>query len=72
MTHKVVPLDCHWRNIAEGAIQMFKNHVVSILSGVDNRFPLSLWCHLVQPAELTVNLLQKSNIALKVSMYVQI
>jgi hypothetical protein len=57
MTHKLVPPDCHHRNIAKRAIQTFKNHFVSILGGVNNRFPLSLWCHLVQPAELTTNLL---------------
>jgi hypothetical protein len=39
---------------------------------VDDRFPLSLWCHLVQPAELTVNLLQQSNIAPKVPMYAHV
>jgi hypothetical protein len=42
MTHKLVPLDCHHCNIAERAIQIFKNHFASILSGVDDRFPLSL------------------------------
>ncbi len=42
MTHKLVPLDCHHCNIAKQAIQTFKNYFVSILSGVDNRFPLSL------------------------------
>ncbi len=67
MTHKLVPLDCHHCNIAKRAIQTFKNHFISILSGVDNRFPFSLWCHLVQPAELTINLLQQSNVAPKVS-----
>ncbi len=72
MTHELVPLDCHCCNIANQAIQTFKNHFVSILSGVDNRFPLSLWCHLVQPAELTVNLLQQSNIAPKVSVYAHV
>ncbi len=51
-------LDCHHCNIAERVIQMFKHHFVSILSRVEDRFPLSLFCHLVQPAELTVNLLQ--------------
>jgi hypothetical protein len=69
MTHELVPLDCHHGNITEWAIQMFKNHFVSILSGVDDRFPLSLWCHLVQPAELTINLLQQSNVAPKVSAF---
>jgi hypothetical protein len=72
MTHELVPLDCHHCNIAEQAIQMFKNHVVSILSGVDDRFPLYLWCHLVQPAELTINLLQQSNNATKVSAYAHV
>ncbi len=45
MTHKLVPPNCHHCNIAKWAIQMFKNHFVSILRGVDDRFPLSLWCH---------------------------
>ncbi len=72
MTHKLVPLDCHHRNIAGRAIQTFKNHFISILSEVDNSFPLSLWCHLVQPAELTINLLRQSNIAPKVSAYANV
>jgi hypothetical protein len=42
MTHELVPPDCHRRNIAEQAIQTFKNHFVSILNRVDNIFPLSL------------------------------
>ncbi len=67
MIHKLVPLDCHRCNIAKWAIQTFKNHFVSILSKVDNRFPFSLWCHLVRPAELTNSLLQQSNVAPKVS-----
>ncbi len=72
MTHKLVLSDCHCPNIAEGAIQTFKNLFVSILSGVDDRFPLSLWCHLVQPVELTINLLQQSNAAPKVSTYAHV
>jgi hypothetical protein len=72
MTHKLVPLDCHRCNIAKQAIQIFKNHFVSILSRVDDRFPLSLWCHLVRPAELTVILLQQSNVAPKVSAYAHV
>ncbi len=69
MIHELEPPNCHQWNMAECAIQTFKNHFVSILSGVDNRFPLSLWCHLVQPAKLTVNLLQQSNVAPKVLAY---
>ena len=72
MTHELVPPDCHCRNMAERAIQTFKNHFVAILSGVDDRFPLSLWCYLVQPAELTVNLLRQSNVAPKISAYAHV
>jgi hypothetical protein len=73
MTHKQPPPpDSHQCNIIKQAIQTFKNHFVSILSGVDNRFPLYLWCHLVQPAELTVNLLGQSNIAPRVSAYTHV
>ncbi len=72
MTHKLVPLACHCCNIAKQAIQTSKNHFISILSGVDDRFCFSLWCHLVQPAELIVNLLQQSNVAPKVSTYAHV
>jgi hypothetical protein len=72
MTHELVPPDYHHCNINKQAIQTFKNHFVSILSGVDDRFPLSLWCHLMQPAELTVNLLQQSSVAPKVSAYAHV
>ncbi len=39
MTHKLVPPDCHHCNIAKPAIQTFKNHFISFLIGVDDRFP---------------------------------
>ncbi len=69
MTHELVPSNCHQRNMGKCAIQTFKNHFMSILSGLDNRFPLSLWCHLVQPAKLTVHLLRQSNVMPKVFAY---
>jgi len=43
-----------------------------ILSGVNDRFPLSLWCYLVRPAELTVNLLRQSNVVPKISAYAHV
>jgi hypothetical protein len=72
MTHELVPPNCHHCNIAKQAIQTFKNHFVLILSGVNNRFPLSLWCYLVHPAELTMSLLCQSNVTPKVSAYVHV
>jgi hypothetical protein len=58
--------------MAERAIQTFKIHFVAILSGVDDRFPLSLWCYLVRPAKLTVNLLCQSNVVPKISAYAHV
>ncbi len=57
MTHESVPPRNHRRNLAERAIQTFKHPFIAILSRVDDKFPLSLWCHLLSPAELTINLL---------------
>ena len=37
---QIVPPDSHRRNVAERAIQTFKNHFVAILSGVDAKFPM--------------------------------
>jgi hypothetical protein len=72
MTHKLVSPGNHRRNLAERVIQMFKHHFISILSGVDNKFPLSLWCHLLRSAELTVNLLRHSNVTPKILVYAHI
>jgi hypothetical protein len=47
-------------NQAEHTIQTFKAHFISILAGIDDKFPLSLWCHLLEPMELTLNLLRQS------------
>ncbi len=72
MTHKLFPPDNHQRNMAKKAIQTFKHHFILILSGVNDSFPLSLWCHLVWPVEFTVNLLHQSNVAPKVSAYAHV
>ncbi len=39
---ELVPPGNHRRNKAERAIQTFKAHFISILAGVDDKFPLSL------------------------------
>ncbi len=72
MTWELVPPDCHQRNIAKRSIQTFKNHFVAFLSRVDDRFPLSLWCHLIRPAELIVNLLRQSGVVPKISAYAHV
>jgi hypothetical protein len=62
----------HMCNLAERGIQMFKHHVISTLSRVANKSPLSIWCHLLGPAEHTVNLLCQSNVAPKISTYAHV
>ena len=43
MTYQLVPPDDHRRNIAEKAIQTWKDHFVSVLRGTAEIFPLHLW-----------------------------
>ena len=69
---ELVPVGNHRRNQAEHAIQTFKAHFLSILAGVDDKFPLSLWCHLLEPTDLTLNLLHQSKVAPKTSAFAHI
>jgi len=61
ISYELVPPGSHRRNIAEVAIKTFKQHSLSILTGVDSSFPMHLWCRLLPQAEMTLNLLKKSN-----------
>jgi hypothetical protein len=49
-----------------------QTYFIVILSRDDGRFPLSLWCYLVRPAELTVNLLRQSNVTPKILAYIHV
>jgi hypothetical protein len=53
-------------------IQTFKAHFILILAGVKDKFPLSLWCHLLEPTKLTLNLLRQLNVAPKISAYAHV
>jgi hypothetical protein len=66
---QLVPPGNHRRNLAERAIQTFKNHFKAILAGVDNTFPMRLWDRLLPQAILTLNLLRQSNTVPTVSAY---
>ena len=66
MEWELVPVGMHRQNVAEKAIQKFKNHFTSILCGVANDFPMRYWDGLLQQAELTCNLLHQANITSKV------
>jgi hypothetical protein len=46
-TIQLVPPDNHRCNLAEQAIQTFKNHFKAIFAGIDNTFPMRLWDRLL-------------------------
>eukprot|EP00804_Cyclotella_cryptica_P024323 CCRYP_015308-RA/>CCRYP_015308-RA protein AED:0.19 eAED:0.16 QI:0/0/0/1/0.2/0.16/6/0/899 len=61
MTYQLVPPDHHRRNIAEKAIQTWKDHFIAVISGTDAKFPLHLWCQLLPQMERQLCLLRQSN-----------
>jgi hypothetical protein len=66
---ELVPPGCHQRNAAEVAIRNFKAHFLSVLAGVADDFPPSLWDRLLPQTEITINLLRQSNATPNVSAY---
>jgi hypothetical protein len=58
---QLVPPDTHQRNLAERAIQTFKNHFKAIIQGLDKTFPMKLWDKLLPQTILILNLLRQSN-----------
>eukprot|EP00804_Cyclotella_cryptica_P002855 CCRYP_009391-RA/>CCRYP_009391-RA protein AED:0.18 eAED:0.18 QI:0/0/0/1/1/1/2/0/800 len=69
MTYQLVPPDDHRRNVAEKAIQTWKDHFVAVLSGTADKFPLHLWCQLIPHMEQQLNLLGQSNANSRISAY---
>ena len=72
MTYQLVPPDDHWRNIAERAIQTWKNHFVSVLSCAASTFPLHLWCRVIPQPERQLLLLSHSNVNTHISSYAHV
>jgi hypothetical protein len=62
MKYQLVPPHFHRRNVADRAIQTFKELFVRGLSSVDPAFPLHLWDRLLPQAEITLNLLRTSRL----------
>ena len=67
MKFQLTPAQMHQRNIADRAIQTFKNHFISILVATYSGFPKNKKDLLLQQVELTVNLLRSSRINPKLS-----
>jgi hypothetical protein len=57
MTYELVPPDDHCQNLAKKAIQTFKDHMISILSGCSPTMPMHLWCQLLPQIERQLLLL---------------
>jgi hypothetical protein len=66
---ELVPPGCHRRNAAKVAIRNFKAHFLSILGGVADNFPPSLWDRLLPQTKITIKLFRQSNATPNVSAY---
>jgi len=62
----------HRANAAEKAIQTFKDHFLSGLTLCHSKFPLEEWDHLLEQAEITLNLLRSSRVNPTLSAYAQL
>ena len=51
MNQQLVPPNNRRRNIAENAIQEFKDHLILVLCGTAVDFPMQLWCQLLGQAK---------------------
>ena len=57
---QLVPLWNYKNNLAERAIQAYKNHLMSRTSTDDIYFPMALWYILIPQVKITINLLRNS------------
>ena len=55
MEYELVPKGQHRRNIAERAIQTWKNHTIGVLSGLPKTFPLAIWDELLPQIDRQAN-----------------
>ncbi|MCP4746067.1 MAG: hypothetical protein GY874_07980, partial [Desulfobacteraceae bacterium] len=67
--YELVPPGEHRRNIAERAIQTWKNHFVGVLAELHALFPMHLWCRIIPQAEMQLNLLRNSTITPNISAW---
>jgi hypothetical protein len=72
MTYELVPPDNHQCNMAEKAVQTFKDHFVGVLSGCTPTFLLHLWCQLLPQVEWQLLLLQQSQPYPNLSTYAHV
>ena len=71
-SYQLVPPYSHRRNLAERAIQTWKNHFKAGLASLNPNFPLAEWDRLLHQANVTLNLLRASRSNPKISAYTYI
>ena len=69
MTYQLADAHDHRWNIAEKAIQNFKDHFLSILCRAYDSFPMYLWDQLLEQAEHQLNMLRPSRVVPTISSY---
>ena len=57
---QMVPPDEYRRNLAEKSIQTWKYHFKGVLFGVEESFPMHLWCQMTPQAERQLLLLRQA------------
>ena len=57
---------------AERAIQTFKNHFISVHSGIDSNFPKRAWHHTLYQIVITLNMHRPSRLYPDISVYMQV
>ena len=72
MKFQLVPSDDHRCNLAEKAIQTWKERFIGVMSGAVANFHIHLWCQAITQAERQLLLLQKPHVHPKVSAYAQV
>jgi hypothetical protein len=62
VNYQLVPPHIHRANLAERAIQTFKNHFKATLATVDPDFPVAQWDRLIEQSIITLNLLRATRV----------
>jgi hypothetical protein len=72
MTYKLLPPEEHQQNMAEEAIQSFKDHFIGVLSGCAESMPMHLWYQLLPQVERQLLLLCQSGVNPSMSAYAHV
>ena len=72
MPYQLVAPHKHRNNLAERAIQTYKSHFKTGLSGTDPDFPMSEWNRMIPKSNITLNLMRSSRVNPKLSAYAHI